>query len=364
MRVLFLEPFCGGSHQRFVKGLTSHSRHRIDLVSLPARFWKWRMRGAALYFYDCLSAMDQYDVLITTDLMSLSDFKALCGSGFPPAILYFHENQLTYPLAPGEKMDLQYGFTDITSALAADCVLFNSRSHRDAFLAALPEFLGRLPEYRPHWVVKAIQRKSSVLYPGVDTSGTSPDTPCRYHEEPLIIWNHRWEFDKNPEDFFAALETVAGQGHHFRIALLGQNFNKVPTIYVKACEQFKGQIVQFGPVSSRAEYLAWLGQGDIVISTAIQENFGFSVVEAICSGCIPLLPERLSYPEIIPKRFHKAFLYTDQADFESRLSFLLSHLEQFQEKQKQVAKSMNAFAWDNLISSYDETIEKLGKDRK
>ncbi len=176
------------------------------------------------------------------------------------------------------------------------------------------------------------------------------------HEDPLIIWIIDGSLIRSGI-------CVAGRGY-FRIALLGQNFNKVPTVYVKACEQFKGQIVQFGPVSSRAEYLAWLGQGDIVISTAIQENFGFSVVEAICSGCIPLLPGRLSYPEIIPKRFHEDFIYTDQADLESRLSFLLSHLKPFQEKQKQMAEAMTAFAWKNLISSYDEAIEKLGKDRK
>ena len=29
-----------------------------------------------------------------------------------------------------------------------------------------------------------------------------------------------------------------------------------------------------------------------------------------------------------------------------------------------MAEAMTAFAWKNLISSYDEAIEKLGKDRK
>ena len=50
MKFLFLEPFFGGSHRYFSEGLSQHSRYRIDLVTLPARFWNWRMRGAALYF--------------------------------------------------------------------------------------------------------------------------------------------------------------------------------------------------------------------------------------------------------------------------------------------------------------------------
>jgi glycosyltransferase involved in cell wall biosynthesis len=36
-----LEPFFGGSHKDFAQGLVSHSRHKIDSVTLPARFWKW-----------------------------------------------------------------------------------------------------------------------------------------------------------------------------------------------------------------------------------------------------------------------------------------------------------------------------------
>jgi hypothetical protein len=41
LRFLFLEPFFGGSHKDFAQGLVSHSRHKIDSVTLPARFWKW-----------------------------------------------------------------------------------------------------------------------------------------------------------------------------------------------------------------------------------------------------------------------------------------------------------------------------------
>ena len=37
-----------------------------------------------------------------------------------PVALYFHENQLTYPLQPGEKRDLHYGFINFVSALRAD----------------------------------------------------------------------------------------------------------------------------------------------------------------------------------------------------------------------------------------------------
>lgn len=140
MKFLFLEPFFGGSHRNFAEGLIANSRHDIDLLTLPARFWKWRMRGAALYFLKKISSVEKYDGLITTDIMSLSDFKALCKPSCPPAMVYFHESQMTYPLAPGEHMDFQFGFTDITTGLAADRVVFNSHTHFDTFFQVFPGF--------------------------------------------------------------------------------------------------------------------------------------------------------------------------------------------------------------------------------
>src|SRR5262245_27554236 len=168
MKVLFLNPFHGGSHRAFAEGWARHTRHELTLVTMPARFWKWRMRGAALHFARKVADPGAFDALVVTDLMSLSDLRAMWGPACPPALAYFHENQLSYPLPPGEAMDYQFGFTDITTALAARRVLFNSRFQHDAFFASLPDFIGMMPECRPKWVVEAIRSRSSVLHPGID----------------------------------------------------------------------------------------------------------------------------------------------------------------------------------------------------
>jgi len=360
LKFLFLEPFFGGSHREFARGLVTHSRHRIDLLTLPARFWKWRMRGAALYFIKKVTALESYHGLITTDLMSLSDFRALAKGACPPTLMYFHENQLTYPLAPGEHTDYQYGFTDITSALAADRILFNSRTHSDAFFEGLPGFLGLMPEYRPHWVVDAIRTKAGVLYPGCRFAAGSvvlQDPPPQ--SSPLIIWNHRWEFDKNPEDFFDALDAVLENGAEFRLALLGENFQAVPKAFIRARSRYGGRIIQYGYVESRQEYIQWLQRGAIVISTATQENFGISIVEAIRCGCLPLLPARLAYPEIIPQEFHDRVLYCDQQDLVQKLSRRINDYAQFRDLRHRLSNAMQQFSWANLIDRYDEELEKL-----
>ena len=47
------------------------------------------------------------------------------------------------------------------------------------------------------------------------------------------------------------------------------------------------------------KYLKILSEADIIVSTAIHEFFGISVVEAIAAGAYPLLPKRLAYPEVL-----------------------------------------------------------------
>lgn len=360
MCFLFLEPFFGGSHRDFAEGLISHSQHGIDLLSLPARFWKWRMRGAALYFIHQIPSLEKYDGLITTDLMSLSDYKALSKGRWPPALVYFHENQLTYPLAPGEHMDYQFGFTDITTALAADRVLFNSRTHCDAFFSRLPGFLKMMPEYRPKWVVDQVRIKSDVLYPGCRFPAQAVSgADSRRESPPLIIWNHRWEFDKNPDDFFHALDAVLKSGTEFRLALLGESSQTIPKAFIGARDRYGRRVVHYGYVESREEYINWLQRGSIVISTARQENFGISVVEAIRYGCIPLLPGNLVYPEIIPDAFHSRVLYKDTNQLVQKLIELITQYSGFQTLRRNLSDAMGKFAWENLIDRYDEELEKL-----
>ncbi|MCZ6696694.1 MAG: DUF3524 domain-containing protein, partial [Acidobacteria bacterium] len=225
LKFLFLEPFYGGSHRDFADGWVARSRHDIELRTLPARFWKWRMRGAALYFARKITSPTDYAGLVITDLMSLADLKAIWGPACPPALVYFHENQLSYPLPEGETLDYQFGFTDITTGVTASRVLFNSRFQFDSFFANLSGFIGMMPEYLPRWVVEVIREKSAVLHPGCDFPTGPPGLePRDASKPPLIIWNHRWEFDKRPAAFFRALDAVRERGREFRLALLGENF--------------------------------------------------------------------------------------------------------------------------------------------
>ena len=320
--IVVLEPYYGGSHATFVDTLRERSRHRVKVVTMPARKWKWRMRGAAIWFAREDNAWVRGgdgrpgEVILANDMLSVADLRALLPTALRdvPIACYFHENQLTYPLPDERERDYQYGMTNVTSCLAADAVWFNSRFHREDFLAAADQLLAQMPDHVPPGIVKAIRQKSAVLPPPVSVGGLPRPTARPCDRGATILWSHRWEYDKNPEPFFDALIRLDEAGYAFGLVLVGEQFRTAPPVFATVWDRLQTHIVHAGYLASRSQYRAMLSRCDVVVSTAIQENFGIAIVEAMLAGCQPLLPNRLSYPELIPPPlYHKCLYPTDEA---------------------------------------------------
>ena len=324
LKILALEPYLGGSHAAFLDGLRAHSRHSWTVRGLPARKWKWRMRQAPVAFAqaaedDCV----RHDVVLASDYLDIAAWRGLAPrrEASLPVVAYFHENQLTYPVRSESERDYHFGWTNFASCLAADEVWFNSDFHRRTFFEALPRFLRRMPDGDPAALVETARERSRVVFPGIDPPLAEPVAgavvpPAR---DLRILWNHRWEFDKAPERFFAALDAVAARDCPFELVVLGQRFRDCPPVFGEARERYRDRIAHWGYVPDRAAYLAWVASCDVVVSTAIHEFFGLSVLEAIARGCFPLLPDRLAYPELIPEVCVQRHIYASDADLVDRL---------------------------------------------
>ena len=358
MKILFLEPFFGGSHKDFALGFAAHSSHEVDLVTLPDSFWKWRMQGASLYFINQVKNLAQYDLILTTDMMNLTDFIALAGRDLPPIVMYFHENQLSYPLGFHGKKESHLGFANMISAVAADGLFFNSAYHLNAFLDEAGRRIDRMPDFTPDWIPERLMNKARVLYPGCRFDAIPFALEKNSLDRPLIIWNHRWDYDKKPEVFFKVLAGLKKKGIGFYLALLGGQYEIIPEVFVTAREMFKEEILVYGYVS-REDYLSWLSKGSVVVSTAIQENFGISVVEAVRHGCFPLLPNRLSYPEIMPEKFHEQVLFRSTSDLGRKLANFLLDPDQFFPMRQSLSDYATRFSWELLSKQYDNVLEKF-----
>ncbi len=366
MNILIVEPFLTGSHKAWAEEYAGHSSHEVDILGLEGRYWKWRMHGGAVtlakYFIEYDLAPD---LILATDMLDLTTFLALTRdrtSGTPVAI-YFHENQLSYPWSkddpdPGLERDVHYGFINYTSALAAGSVLFNSAFHMTSFLSELPGLLGAFPDYNEPETVGVILNKSTILPLGVDLaaldqhrSGRDPDSP------PLILWNHRWEYDKNADDFFAALFALAAEGLEFEVAVLGESFSKYPPVFDEAKQRLGRRIIHFGYVEEFAEYARWLWRADILPVTSNHDFFGASAVQAIHCGCVPLLPDRLAFPEHLPEDLRDRYLYSGR---DSLIACLRRCIEGHPEPDDPALRAfVGKYDWKKMAKIYDEKFDRL-----
>jgi glycosyltransferase involved in cell wall biosynthesis len=362
-RILLLEPFDGGSHRAFARGWAARSRHHVGVEALPARAWKWRLRGAAWTFAErplvrAALRPGKTDAVVATSLMNAADFRAAARLAVP-LIVYLHENQLRYPRPPDEPLDHGLALASLASAAAADALVFNSRFHRRDFFEGLADWVRRFPEHAPRRTVAALRRRACVIPPGIEWDALSSPAGRKSAGPPVILWNHRWEFDKNPGAFFSALGALANRGLKFQLVLLGENSQFVPKPFLAARERFGPGILRYGYAPSRRDYLRWLGRSDIVVSTARQENFGISVVEAIAAGAFPVLPARLSYPEILPAAADHACFYRTQVELVSRLGGLLARPETIASGRARRARAMRRYDWSIIAPRLDALVDEI-----
>lgn len=361
MNVWLIEPYFTGSHEAWARGYREHSRHAVRLLTLPGHFWKWRMQGGALTLARQAQALGETpNLILATSMLNLPVFLAFAGRRFAhvPLVFYFHENQLTYPLRPGEKQDLGYGFINLVSALRADRVCFNSAYHRDSFLDELPRLLKHYPDYTELWTAEALMARSQVLPLGLDLARLDRFQPIEPRRgRPLILWNHRWEYDKDPETFFRALYTLADEGLDFGVLLLGENLRQEPREFLEARQRLGNRIVHYGYAPDLATYGRLLWQADIVVSTAIHDFFGAAVVEACYCGCFPILPQRLSYPELIPGEWHEVCLYNGWRGLLARLRQALTGRPEG--AAESLRQQMAGYDWQKMAPLYDDLLDQV-----
>jgi glycosyltransferase involved in cell wall biosynthesis len=355
-----LEPYHTGSHARWADGLTRFTSHTIVPYTLPGRFWKWRMHGAAVTLVRrFLEDGALVDLFLATDMLDLTTFLALTRpeTANTPCVAYFHENQLTYPPPPGEKRDLHYGFTNYTSALAADRVLFNSAYHRAVFLDELPSLLKHLPDFNELGTIDAIAARSDVLPLGLDLRRFDAHRPRKRPGGPLrILWNHRWEYDKQPGIFFEALYRLQEEGLAFEVTVLGKSFRQQPDEFREAEERLAGHIRHWGYVEDFAAYARLVWEADVQVSCAIQDFFGSSSCEAIYCDCFPILPNRLNYPSFIPEEQHAACLYDNTQGLVERLRRACENPETV--RAVSLRRHVEGYDWQRLINRYDAVLSE------
>lgn len=211
-----------------------------------------------------------------------------------------------------------------------------------------------MPDYRPKNLDQQIRSKCEVVYFPIDVWKDSSHTeilendvaPERLQKHLHIVWPHRWEHDKDPDTFFSVMYRLKDSGECFDLSVIGETFTENPKIFEEARKYLEDHIVNWGYVSDKEEYYKVLRSADVVVSTAIHEFFGVSMLEATSFHCYPLCPNRLVYPEIYPKKY----LYNTP----NQLYKKLKHFCKFPNvvRHHDVEVDLTPFAWETLKSKY------------
>lgn len=321
------------------------------LCELPPRFFAWRLRGNPLSFLNKYPELvdSRFDAVIATSTVDLSVIKSLAPViNRCPSALYFHENQFAYPKSnqPQQLLDLQ--MVNLYSAMSADNLWFNSEYNADTFYSGVDNLLKKMPDFAPKALSSTLKTKAIQLPVPISSPAHGQD----FRNPNWIIWNHRWEWDKGPE----LLAAIVAKSTHlpYQFVLTGQQFRTKPSALQQLLAEFPDKVVHAGYVENREEYQSWLRQCGIVLSTADHEFQGIAVLEAIAHGCTPLLPSRLSYPELVSDEF----LYSANNDLNQQADAAVDKLTAWL-TDRPSAPDVSHYFETNLVEPYRNAIRQL-----
>ena len=169
----------------------------------------------------------------------------------------------------------------------------------------------------------------------------------------LPYWNHRWEYEKNRRVLFEALFRLKEIGLAFDLIVLGEQNNVYPPIFEKAKHILANQIIHWGYATTFEQYARLLWKADILPVTSNQDFFGVSVVEAMYCGCVPLLPNRLAYPEHLTEEQKNKCLY-EEGELTTRLATMIKEFENIKS-----SSIVIKYDWGKLIALYNDRMQLL-----
>lgn len=314
MHVLCLSGYDALSHRSWRETLAAaFPEHRFTTLAAPPRHFAFRLRAQPLLWAPALRdrvARNPPDLVLATSVVDGATLRGLVPAlAAVPWLVYFHENQFAYPRRPERARDpapLDGPLVNLSAALCADRVLFNSAWNRDSFLAGVVDLLRRLPERIPTIHTETLEQRAAVLpVPLPDACfDAGPDSGAREPGGPLeLLWNHRFEWDKGPDRLLAVLRALDRAGLEARVHVVGPTFRTAPPAFAEIAALLRSSAtLRAGARGWQPEpdYRTLLRRAHVVLSTTRHDFQGLSVLEAVAAGCAPVVPDALCYREQYP----------------------------------------------------------------
>ncbi|MCV6620857.1 MAG: DUF3524 domain-containing protein [Cellvibrionaceae bacterium] len=375
-KALLLSAYDAQSHAYWRRQLSKGLQQwQWTQLSLAPRYFSWRQRGNSLSwaFNQRETLQQNYQFLLATSMVDLSALRGFVPElSRLPTILYFHENQFAYPKSAKQHSLLEPQLTSIYSALCADRLIFNSQYNQQSFLSGAKKLLKAMPDNVPKGLLELLSSKSAVIPVPIAEATIGEKVTSTKPGALRILWNHRWEYDKGPDRLLALIQTLQAKLVALPVDrrpiiewyIVGQSFRQVPPEFEQIQKLLSAhdspmKLAAWGYQECLESYRALMAAADVVLSTAEHDFQGLAVLEACSYGCLPLLPNRLVYPEWFAKEccYQSGDIEQEARDLAVRV--LEMALCRAAGQTLEAAKAAVDFSWSSLGPRYLRSITEL-----
>jgi len=159
-----------------------------------------------------------------------------------------------------------------------------------------------------------------------------------------VVFPHRLDADKGADEFIKIVQALPHVT--FAVTYVQSQAIQKTNKYARRLREYPNVI--FLANKSNAEYLMQLSRAKLVLSCALQETFGYAVMKAVAQGCVPIVPNNLSYPEF----FTAKYLYKNVANAVEKIESFLKNVSSLEkDRQKHVAMVLG-FSFKPLLQDF------------
>ena len=141
-------------------------------------------------------------------------------------------------------------------------------------------------------------------------------------KKPWIVFPHRLAPEKNPIEAFLIANAVLSNDPEAEFYVTSGKrpqhilSNVRDQTIVKELRELQTEYpgrVRIESFTNKDNYLSFLSKCSVMLSTSKQETFGYGTIESMAAGVTPVVPDRLSYPELLGEDHHYIYDDSDQA---------------------------------------------------
>jgi glycosyltransferase involved in cell wall biosynthesis len=223
-------------------------------------------------------------------------------------------------------------------SLAAHRVVLNSDHTNRMMFEAFGQLLNDT-------TLKELRDKSDVLRFGL-ADAKDFDVPIHDYERPVVLYNHRTESYKKPEITAQVLRDLKNEGIDFEVWAtqhVDQNVSKIPVDRIVGDPDYD-------------KYVRSIAVRAVNTLNSVHETFCIALLDSIFLGHIPVAPNRVTFPELVPGGY--PFLFENVEEQKQMLRRVLTNFDDEHRKWSEALRqhARKHFSLDKYARAYAELL--------